>query len=104
MLYDRGASPVTRRVAVGFWPRPRARVFSCYGVPIMGAALTRIFLDHPREQGETYLEHFAVAASASLSMLVCGAKLAVHAAVPCLFTTAGTDFLANNPLRRAKTD
>lgn len=53
--------------------------------------IRRIFLDHPCDVGETYSQHASIAASFGGRMLAAGAKCLVHAIVPSLFPTAGSD-------------
>lgn len=50
----------------------------------------RLFQEHPREVGETYLEHLAVAGAFGVKMIVGGAACVVHAVVPGLFITTGS--------------
>jgi hypothetical protein len=50
----------------------------------------RLFLDHPRQAGESYLQHQRVALSFALPLLGAGLAALVHAMVPALCeTTAG---------------
>jgi hypothetical protein len=49
------------------------------------------FLRHPRSVGETYGEHFAVAAGFGFAMIVAGVACLVHAALPFLFERTGSD-------------
>lgn len=48
------------------------------------------FTHHPRAVGETYGEHFGVAMSFSGAMLAGGLACAIHAVLPFLFTTTGS--------------
>ncbi len=48
------------------------------------------FTDHPRRVGETYGEHFGVAMSFSAAMIAGGLACAVHAVLPFLFTSTGS--------------
>ena len=48
------------------------------------------FTDHPHAVGESYTEHFGVAMSFSVAMLAGGFACAVHALLPFLFTTTGS--------------
>jgi hypothetical protein len=48
------------------------------------------FTEHPSHVGETYTEHFCVAMSFSLAMIGGGLACAVHALLPFLFTTTGS--------------
>lgn len=47
--------------------------------------IRRLFTDHPRSVGETYLEHAGVAGRFGVEMVVAGLACLVHAAVPALF-------------------
>lgn len=49
-----------------------------------------LFLRHPREQGESYVEHAAVAAAVGGRMVAGGLACLVHGALPFLFTTTGS--------------
>ena len=49
-----------------------------------------LFLRHPREQEETYLEHARFAASIGSRMALGGLACMIHALVPCLCTTSGS--------------
>lgn len=51
----------------------------------------KIFLDHPREVDESYLEHFGVAGRFGLAMIWGGVRALVHAFVPALCVTSGSD-------------
>ena len=48
------------------------------------------FTSHPRAVGESYGEHFAVAMSFSAMMVAGGLACAVHAVLPFLFTSTGS--------------
>ena len=48
------------------------------------------FTQHPSDVGETYREHFGVAMSFSVAMIAGGLACAVHAVLPFLFTTTGS--------------
>jgi hypothetical protein len=50
----------------------------------------RLFLDHPRQQGETYLEHARFAAAVGSRMVLGGLACLAHAAAPALFPTTGS--------------
>lgn len=56
--------------------------------------LKRWFTDHPRSVGETFGEHFGVAARFGLIMLRGGVGALVHALIPRLCQTTGSDALA----------
>lgn len=51
----------------------------------------RLFTDHPRSVGESYLEHAATAGRFGVAMLAGGAACLVHAVVPALFTRTGSN-------------
>ncbi|WP_338014584.1 DUF6356 family protein [Rhodophyticola sp. CCM32] len=47
--------------------------------------ITRIFLTHPQEVDETYLEHAAFAGKFAGRLFLASCAAAVHAVIPCLF-------------------
>ena len=51
----------------------------------------RLFIDHPRAVDENYLEHFGVAARFGLTMIRGGLCALIHALVPGLYVTKGSD-------------
>ena len=51
----------------------------------------RLFLDHPRDVGESYAEHFATAAGFGVRMVGGGLACIVHAVVPVLFVRTASD-------------
>ncbi len=51
----------------------------------------RLFLNHPRDVGESYGEHFATAAGFGFRMVVGGVACIVHALVPALFVRTASD-------------
>jgi Family of unknown function (DUF6356) len=53
--------------------------------------ISRIFLEHPKTVGETYWEHFRVASSFGVAMVSGGVKAMVHAVLPNVYETAGSD-------------
>ncbi len=53
--------------------------------------IRRIFLDHPTSVGETYREHALFAASVGWTMFVGSLACFVHALVPALFPTTGSN-------------
>ena len=55
--------------------------------------LQRLFLAHPRSVNESYAEHFGVAWRFGLIMLVGGCGALIHALIPALCTTTGSDAL-----------
>jgi Family of unknown function (DUF6356) len=56
--------------------------------------LQRLFLAHPRSVDESYAEHFQVAWGFGLTMLRGGLGALIHALIPALCTTTGSDALA----------
>ena len=54
----------------------------------------RLFIDHPRSVGESYLQHFAVASSFGATMIFAGFCALVHAVVPGWCITTGSDTIA----------
>ena len=54
----------------------------------------RLFLDHPTSVGESFGEHFGVASRFGLRMVWGGARCTLHAFLPFLFKTAGSDTVA----------
>jgi hypothetical protein len=48
------------------------------------------FTDHPATVGESYLEHMRVALGFGAAMLVGGLACIVHALLPALFVTTGS--------------
>ncbi len=51
----------------------------------------RLFLDHPETVGESYAEHFGVAGRFGVTMIAGGIGALVHAVVPALCKTRGSD-------------
>ncbi|WP_312489850.1 DUF6356 family protein [Sphingomonas sp.] len=54
----------------------------------------RLFTEHPESVGESYVEHFGVAARFGVIMIAGGVGALVHAVVPGLCTTTGSDTVA----------
>ncbi|RYY10445.1 MAG: hypothetical protein EON55_16340 [Alphaproteobacteria bacterium] len=54
----------------------------------------RLFLDHPAAVGESYVEHFGVAGRFGVTMIKGGLGALVHAFVPALCKTRGSDTVA----------
>lgn len=52
---------------------------------------TRLFLDHPRSVGESYLEHQRHAFGFGISLLGAALACLVHAMVPGLFVRTGSE-------------
>ena len=50
----------------------------------------RVFLQHPRSVGETYLEHQRNAFSFAAAMLGAGLACFIHGLVPAIFTHTGS--------------
>ena len=56
-----------------------------------GTVFTRLFLQHPRSIGETYLEHQRHALGFGFSLLLASLACFIHAMVPGLFVRTGSD-------------
>lgn len=54
-----------------------------------------LFRRHPRSVNETYREHFGVAMSFSVTLLVGAMAAAVHALLPCLFKTTASRMVSH---------
>lgn len=52
--------------------------------------MIRLFTDHPRSVGETYLEHLQFACAFGARMVAGGIACFLHGILPFLFTTAGS--------------
>lgn len=52
--------------------------------------IRKLFLDHPREVGETYGEHLIVAGRFGAEMVAGGLACMIHALVPAAFKSAGS--------------
>ena len=52
--------------------------------------LHRLFTEHPRSIGETYLEHQRYAFTFGTTMLAAGLACMLHGLVPALFRTTGS--------------
>lgn len=57
----------------------------------MQKLFARLFMDHPREVKETYLEHAAASSSYGLRLLRASMMAFTHALVPGLCKTAASD-------------
>jgi len=53
--------------------------------------LNRLFVDHPKSVDENYVEHFGVASRFGFTMIWGGLKALVHAVIPVLCITSGSD-------------
>lgn len=51
----------------------------------------RLFVDHPKSVDESYTEHFKVAGSFGVAMIWGGTKALVHAMIPGMCITSGSD-------------
>jgi len=56
--------------------------------------IEKLFTDHPRSVGETYLEHMATAASFAAALFAATLACIIHAVLPFLFTTTGSSMIA----------
>lgn len=50
----------------------------------------KLFLDHPADVDETYVEHAREASHYGTAMIVAGVACLVHAAIPAFFKTTGS--------------
>ncbi|WJY20750.1 DUF6356 family protein [Fontisubflavum oceani] len=57
--------------------------------------ITRIFLSHPRQVEESYLEHAAFASRFSGKLFLASCAAAVHAVIPCLFEKTASRMIAD---------
>lgn len=53
--------------------------------------IRRLFLDHPASVGESYVEHFRVASGFGTAMIIGGIGAVVHAFLPFVCKTRGSD-------------
>ncbi|MBF7015575.1 DUF6356 family protein (plasmid) [Novosphingobium resinovorum] len=53
--------------------------------------LRKIFQEHPKSVGETYVEHFHSAFGFGTMMIVGGIKCVIHGFLPPMFKTSGSD-------------
>lgn len=56
-----------------------------------GTVFTRLFLQHPRSIGESYLEHQRHALGFGFSLFLAALACFVHALIPGLFVRTGSD-------------
>ena len=61
-----------------------------------------IFLDHPKDIGETYLEHFKHALYFSFLLLIASLTCAIHAFFPFVFKTTASTIAYKVSKRRYK--
>lgn len=54
----------------------------------------KLFLDHPADVGESYVEHLGAASRFGLTMIGGGVACLIHAMVPALFETRGSTTVA----------
>jgi len=68
--------------------------------------MIRLFTDHPRSVGETYLEHLRFACTFGGRMVRGGAACFLHGFLPFLFTTTGsrTVLALHEQMMRARPD
>lgn len=53
--------------------------------------IRRLFLDHPASVGESYVEHFRVASGFGTAMIIGGIGALLHAFLPFVCKTRGSD-------------
>ncbi|MEL6171663.1 MAG: DUF6356 family protein [Pseudomonadota bacterium] len=56
--------------------------------------ITRIFLDHPRSVGETYVEHAIFAGRFSLKLFAAAFCALIHAIIPAAFDKTASRIIA----------
>jgi hypothetical protein len=56
-----------------------------------GSVFNRLFLDHPRSVGESYLEHQRHAFGFGVALLGAALACLIHALIPGLFVRTGSD-------------
>jgi len=62
----------------------------------------RLFLDHPASVNETYAQHFRVAMGFGLRMMIGALGAMLHAFIPALCKTKGSDTVRQLHLRLAR--
>jgi|SRR5690348_2800677 hypothetical protein len=60
-------------------------------ISIGGPVFNRLFVDHPRSVGESYLEHQRHAFGFGISLLGAALACLVHAVIPGLFVRTGSE-------------
>jgi len=58
-----------------------------------GLMIRRLFLDHPKKTGESYLQHQRIALSFALPLLGAGLAATAHAFVPGIFERTAGDVI-----------
>lgn len=56
--------------------------------------ITRVFLNHPRQVDESYIEHAVFASGFALRLFLAGGAALVHALIPCLFEKTASRMIA----------
>ena len=56
--------------------------------------IARIFLEHPRQVEETYIEHLFFAGKFSAKLFAAGFAALIHALIPCLFEKTASRLIA----------
>ena len=57
--------------------------------------ITKVFLDHPRQVEESYIEHAVFASKFSIKLFAAAGAAAVHAVIPCLFEKTASRMIAD---------
>ena len=55
--------------------------------------IDKIFLEHPRNVGQSYMEHQGFALAMSARLFVAAFASLIHAFIPALFTTTGSNIV-----------
>ena len=53
----------------------------------------KLFTDHPKQVGETYVEHFAMASSFGVPMILAGFACLLHGFFPFMFEKTGSNLV-----------
>ncbi len=57
--------------------------------------IARLFIDHPRQVGESYVEHAGFAARFSAKLMLAAGAALVHAVLPFLFQRTASRIVAD---------
>ena len=66
--------------------------------------LIEIFLEHPRDQGETYFEHLYHAFKCGLLLSFASIACITHSFIPFVFKNTATNIIRNVLYQRCKED
>ncbi|MEP1353037.1 MAG: DUF6356 family protein [Tateyamaria sp.] len=57
--------------------------------------IERVFLNHPRQVDETYVEHAVFASGFAFRLFLAGGAALVHAIIPCMFEKTASRMIAD---------